>query len=373
MKVEVNSSAFAAAVAWISRIIPVRPASPILTGVKLEVLDGLMNISAFDYEQSARCSLEAGVDKPGEVVVAGKLLADIAKSLPTEKTYISLEDKRLKLVAGTVEFNIPLMAADQYPQLPELPQKIGQIDGKTFLDAISQAAVAIAHNEARPVLTGIQMKFDGKVLVLNATDRYRLSRVSVGWSPEKEDISAIVLIRGSLLRDIAKSVDDVQNVIFYYDEGSSLMGFENAGRISTVQLIDGQFPEVDKLFSDKYPIQAVLDRKELTEAIRRVSLVAAHDAPIRMEFTENCVRLAAGDNEESQASELMEIDLDGDSLTVGFNPRYLVEALSIFPEPYVRMRMTEATAAVEFDGQQEKDDDPSLGCRHLLVPMKFLS
>ncbi|PJM74222.1 DNA polymerase III subunit beta [Bifidobacterium primatium] len=372
MKAEIDSAALADAVAWTSRVIPVRPTTPILSGVKLEAIDGTLQLSAFDYEVSARHHIEAGIDEPGTAVVLGKLLADIAKSLPAEKTYLSTEGSKLIISSGKSSFSLQLMPENEYPDLPIVPAKLGQVDADTFAHAITQSSVAVAREENRPVLTGVKMQFSGDRVVMTATDRFRLSRASFAWTPENPELETVALVRGSLLRDVARSLNTSQNVVLDFDADKPvLMGFENAGRTSTAQLIDGEFPAVDRLFADEYPIHAVLDRQRLLDSIRRVALVAERNAPIRMVFSGDEVVLSAGAADESQATESLPVDMDGEDITVAFNPSYLIEGLSAIAEPYVRMKMTTAVKAVEFNGQQEADSEESLDYRYLLVPMRF--
>ena len=156
-------------------------------------------------------------------------------------------------------------------------------------------------------------------------------------------------------------------------ENPSLLGFENAGRVSTSQLIDGEFPAVDRLYADEYPIHAVINKQDLISAIKRVSLVAERNAPIRMAFTSQELTLTAGSVDEAQAKEILDIDMDGEDITVAFNPAYLIEGLSAISEPFVRMKMTTAVKPVEFNGQQESNSEESMDYRYLLVPMRFNS
>ncbi|MFT8593128.1 MAG: DNA polymerase III subunit beta [Bifidobacterium sp.] len=372
MKVEINSSALADAVAWTTRVIPARPASPILAGIKLEAIDGTLQLSAFDYEVSARHHIEAGIDEPGTALVLGKLLADITKSLPSATTYLTTDDSKMTIKSGKSTFTLQLMPDSEYPDMPSVPENLGQVDAQTFMQAISQATVAVSREENRPVLTGVKISIDGDKVVMTATDRFRLSRASFTWTPKQADTETVTLVRGSLLRDIARSLDEHENVVIDFDpQNPTMLGFENAGRVSTSQLIDGEFPAVDRLFASDYPIQAVLDRQSLIDAIKRVALVAERNAPIRMVFSKQELVLSAGASDEAQASETLDIDMDGEDITVAFNPAYLIEGLNAIAEPYVRMKMTTAVKAVEFNGQQESDSDESLDYRYLLVPMRF--
>ena len=374
MKVEVDSAAFSEAVSWTTRIIPTRPATPILAGVKLEAADGTLQLSAFDYEVSARNHTEAGVDEAGTVVVQGKLLADIAKSLPAGKIYLSTSGAKVTIAAGKSTFSLQLMPESDYPQLPSVPAILGSIDGDTFSHAISQATVAISREETRPVLTGVKMVFSGDKVQMTATDRFRLSRSTFTWSPSAADLETELLVRGSLMRDVARSLDASQNVVIGFDpESPTLVSFDNAGKVSTAQLIDGEFPSVDRLFASDYPIHVVVNKTDLIDAIRRVSLVAERNAPIRMSFEGKELTLSAGSSDESQAQETLPIDMDGEPITIAFNPSYLLEGLGAIYEPYVRMKMVAPTKAVEFNGQQEQDGDESLDYRYLLVPVRFVN
>ncbi|RBP97759.1 DNA polymerase III subunit beta [Bifidobacterium aemilianum] len=372
MKVEIDSAALAEAVAWTTRVIDARPANPILAGVKLDAAEGNLQLSAFNYEISARHHIEAGVDESGSILVLGKLLADITKSLPAEKTYLETSDTSLIIKSGKSTFNLQLMPESEYPDLPSMPEQLGQVDAPTFVQAVTQAGVAVSREENRPVLTGIRIQFEGDKVTMTSTDRFRLARSTFSWTPKNNDLDTTTLVRGSLLRDVARSLDEHQNLIVNFDtENQSLLGFENAGRISTSQLIDGEFPAVDRLFADEYPIQAVIGRQTFIDAIKRVSLVAERNAPIRLVFSGQELSMSAGAADEAQASETLDIDMDGDEITVAFNPVYLIEGLSAITEPFVRMKMTTAVKPVEFNGQQEADSDESMDYRYLLVPMRF--
>ena len=374
MKVEVNSQALADAVAWTTRVIDACPASPILAGVRLEAIDGTLQLSAFNYAISARHHIEAGIDEAGSVLVLGKLLADITKSLPAAKTYLSTDGSTMTITSGKSTFTMQLMPDAEYPDLPVIPAKLGQVDAQTFTQAVTQASVAVSREENRPVLTGIRVQFQGDKVIMSSTDRFRLSRSSFTWTPENPDTNATALVRGALLRDVARSLDEHQNIVVDFDtENPSLLGFENAGRVSTSQLIDGEFPAVDRLYADEYPIHAVINKQDLISAIKRVSLVAERNAPIRMAFTSQELTLTAGTADEAQAKEILDIDMDGEDITVAFNPTYLIEGLSAIAEPFVRMKMTTAVKPVEFNGQKESDSAESMDYRYLLVPMRFNS
>lgn len=370
MKVEVNTQALADATAWTTRIIPARPPHPILAGLKIEAADGVLQFTTYNYETSAHHGIESIVHEAGTVIVLGKLLTDIVKTLPAETTLLETDGTHLTISSGKSSFILHSMPEQDYPELPALPPQLGTVDSEQFADAVAQASVAIAREETRVVLTGIEMKFTGEQLQLTSTDRYRLSRVTMQYTPSNPDLQTKALVRGTYLKDLMRSVNNSQSgTLFYNVQDPRVLGFENDSRQSTISLIDGEFPNVDRLFADEYPIQAVINRQQLLDAIRRVALVAERNAPIKMYFNSDEVSLQASGDEQS-GHDVLPADFDGEEIMVAFNPSYLVEGLSAIHEPYVRMKMTNARSAVEFNGQQEEHGDESLAYRYLLVPMR---
>ena len=371
MKVEIDTAALADAVAWTSRVIDARPSNPILAGVKLEAIDGTLQFSAFNYEISARHHIEAGVDEAGSVLVQGKLLADITKSLRSEKTYLVTDGSTLTITSGKSKFTLQLMPDTEYPDLPVVPAMLGQVDAPTFVQAVNQACVAVSREENRPVLTGVRMQFQGDKVVMTSTDRFRLARATFTWTPQNPDVDTTTLVRGSLLKDVARALDEHQNIRLDFDADSpTLLASKTPAASpppSSSTVNSRRRPPVRRRISDSgRSQQAGFARRH-----QRVALVAERNAPIRMTFTGQEVALSAGSVDEAQANETLDIDMDGDDITVAFNPSYLKEGLSAVTEPFVRIKMTTPVKPVEFNGQQEADSDESMDYRYLLVPMRF--
>lgn len=372
MKVEIDSAALAEAVSWTSRIIDARPTAPILSGLKIEASDNTLRFSAMNWELSNRFEIEANVIEEGAVVVRAKMLADITHSLAGEKTTIETIDNDFTLRSGKSSFIIRLMPLETYPALPDVPQQFGQVDSQTFSQAINQAKVAVATDTTRPVLNGIHMHMSGEQVVLTSTDRYRLCRVTFNWSPVNPDAELDLKIRGSFLSNLTRSLLEDHNVVLSVDpDNQGLVAFENAGHISTSQTITGDFPGLDPLFVDDYPIHVVVNRQHFIDAIKRVSIVAERNAPVRLIIEENEMRLTVSNMEEETGNEIVEIDRDGEDIAVAFNYNYLLEGLNAISEPYVRMKISEPVKPVEFNGQQELDSEESFDFRYLMVPMKF--
>lgn len=375
MKFTVDRDVLADAVAWTSRAVPARPPVPVLAGVRIDAdTTGTVRLASFDYEVSARGEFAADVEQAGEVLVSGRLLREIANALPHKPVEFTLEGSKVSVTCGASRFTLATMPVDQYPSLPELPEQSGTIDGAQLQQAVSQVSSAASRDETLPILTGVRMEIDGSHISLLATDRYRLALRELDWKPSKSDLSSVALVRAKTLSDTAKALGagDV-TVALSSGQGVDLIGFEAGGLVTTSLLMDGDYPQVRRLFPDDTPVKAVVKTTDLIEATRRVSLVAERNSAVRLAFAEGEVTLDAGQTDDAQASEALECTLDGDAITVAFNPAYLLDGLGALGTEYVQLGFTQETKPVEFVGLSEPGGDLATEFRYLLVPIRIQS
>ncbi|MCB0946108.1 MAG: DNA polymerase III subunit beta, partial [Mycobacterium sp.] len=173
---------FAEAVAWVARSLPSRPTIPVLAGLLLTGSEDGLTISGFDYEISAEVQVPAEIASPGSVLVSGRLLSDITRSLPAKPVDVTVEGRRVSLTCGSARFSLPTLAVEDYPTLPTLPEETGVISADLFAEAIGQVAVAAGKDDTLPMLTGIRVEISGDTVVLAATDRFRLAVRELTWS-----------------------------------------------------------------------------------------------------------------------------------------------------------------------------------------------
>ncbi|WP_084106272.1 DNA polymerase III subunit beta [Demequina sp. NBRC 110056] len=375
MKFSVDRDVLADAVAWVSRAVPARPPVPVLAGVRITAdSSGEVSLASFDYEVSARGTFAADVDQAGEVLVSGRLLKEIANALPHKPVDFSLDGSKVSVTCGASRFTLATMPVDQYPALPELPEHSGTIDGTEFQRAVAQVTVAASRDETLPILTGVRMEIEGSHISLLATDRYRLALRELTWKPSSSDASAVALVRARTLGDTAKALGAGEvTVALSSGQGVDLVGFEAAGLTTTSLLMDGDYPQVRRLFPDESPITAVVKTTELIEATRRVSLVAERNSAVRLAFDEGEVTLDAGQSDDAQASEALECELSGDPITVAFNPQYLLDGLGALNAEYVQLGFTQETKPVEFVGLDKPGGETQSDFRYLLVPIRIQS
>ncbi|WP_454787454.1 DNA polymerase III subunit beta [Mycolicibacterium lutetiense] len=333
LKFRVVREDFADAVAWVARNLPTRPTIPVLAGVLLTGTDDGLTISGFDYEVSAEVRVSAEIASPGSVLVSGRLLSDITKALPAKPVELSVEGTRVALTCGSARFSLPTLAVEDYPALPTLPDETGVVSSDLFAEAIGQVAVAAGRDDTLPMLTGIRVEISGESVVLAATDRFRLAVRELTWETNATDVEAAVLVPAKTLAEAAKAGTDGNQVHLSLGSGESvgkdgLLGIRSNGKRSTTRLLDAEFPKFRQLLPSEHTAVATIGVAELTEAIKRVALVADRGAQIRMEFGEDLLRLSAGADDVGRAEEDLPVEFAGDSLTIAFNPTYLTDGLS---------------------------------------------
>jgi DNA polymerase-3 subunit beta len=374
VKFRVERDVLAEAVTWVARALPARPPVPVLAGLLLEAdPEGVLRLSSFDYEVSARVEIPSEVADAGTVLVSGRLLADISRSLPGRPVDVSTDGSRVAVTCGASRFTLLTMPVDDYPTLPAMPPASGTIAGDEFTKAVGQVTVAASRDETLPILTGVRMEIEGERVTLLATDRYRLAMRTLAWRPATPGTSAVALVRARTLSEVSKALGASADVTLALStgEGSELIGFEAGGRRTTSLLVDGEYPRVRALFPAETPVYAVVDTHQLFEAVRRVSLVAERNTPVRLGFTDGAVTLEAGQGEDAQASEAVECALHGEDLSVAFNPQYLLDGLGALGAPFARLSFTVPQKPAVISGQPELEGEDDDSYRYLLMPVRL--
>jgi DNA polymerase-3 subunit beta len=379
VKFRVERDVFADAVAWAARSLPVRPSVPVLAGLLITAGDEGLVLSSFDYETSARANLNADVSEDGTVLVSGRLLADICRSLPAKPVEVALDGTRVSLTCGSARFSLQTMPVEDYPAIPDMPTATGTVGSDVFAHAVAQAVTAAGRDDMLPVLTGVRLEIDGSTMSLLATDRFRLSQRELDWSPRTPDETVAALVPAKVLADTAKSLTAGSEVTIALSSGGSgegLIGFEGNApggvRRTTTRLLDGEFPKVRSLFPSEKLTVASVDKASLIESVKRVALVAERNTAVQMAFSDGTLTLDAGTGDEAQASESIEAAIRGDDLTTGFNPQFLLDGLTAIDQPTVELAFTQAAKPVVISGSVE-DGAPDPGFRYLLMPRRLLS
>lgn len=380
MKFRVERDVLADAVAWAARSLPVRPSAPVLAGLLIEASDEGLVLSTFDYETSARATLTAEVHDEGKALVSGRLLADICRSLPNKPVELTLDGARVSLTCGSSRFSLQTMPVEDYPTIPEMPAATGTVPSDAFAHAVAQAVTAAGRDDMLPVLTGVRIEIEGDTIALLATDRFRLSQRELTWNPGTPDASVAALVPAKVLGDTAKSLTagpEVTIALSASGSGDGIIGFEGTGpggvRRTTTRLLDGEFPKVRSLFPSEKLTVAKIDRAELIESVKRVSLVADRNTAVQLSFRAGALVLDAGSGDDAQASESVPAQIEGEDLVTGFNPTFLLDGLGAIDQAVVELAFTQAAKPVVISGTDEESGEEGGSFRYLLMPRRLLS
>jgi DNA polymerase-3 subunit beta len=374
MRFTVERDLLADGVGWVARSLSTRPITPVLLGILLKAEGSQLHLSAFDLEVSGRSQVPADVTDPGTVLVSGRLLVEIVKSLPNKPVEIRLDGSKVSVICGSSRFTLPTLPAADYPTLPEMPAAAGSIAGDLFATAVSQVAVAAGRDDSLPVLTGVHVDIEKDRMTLAATDRYRLAVREVLWTNDRPDIAASALIRARTLFDAAKALHGTTTVTIGLSPvggNEHLIGFAGEGRIMTSRMLDGTFPPYRHLLPSESSSIAVVEVAVLMDAVRRVSVVTDKTVPLRLSFSPDSLKLEAGTGEDAQATEEIAIDFDGDPISIAFNPTYLTDGLNALEESYVQLAFTSSGKPAVLSGRVQKDSGAENSYRYLLMPMRY--
>ncbi|MFG2591572.1 DNA polymerase III subunit beta [Streptomyces sp. NBC_01166] len=374
MKIRVERDVLAEAVAWVARSLPARPPAPVLAGLLLKAEDGALSFSSFDYEVSAKVSVDAEIEEDGTVLVSGRLLADICRALPNRPVEISTDGVRATVVCGSSRFTLHTLPVEEYPALPQMPTATGTVPGEVFASAAAQVAIAAGRDDTLPVLTGVRIEIEGDTVTLASTDRYRFAVREFLWKPENPDASAVALVPAKTLLDTAKALtsgDTVTLALSGSGAGEGLIGFEGAGRRTTTRLLEGDLPKYRTLFPTEFNSVAVIETAPFVEAVKRVALVAERNTPVRLSFEQGVLILEAGSSDDAQAVERVDAVLEGDDISIAFNPTFLLDGLSAIDSPVAQLSFTTSTKPALLSGRPAVDAEADAAYKYLIMPVRL--
>lgn len=316
----------------VTKALSSRTTLPILSGILLTASrDGRVVLQSTDLEISIRDSVEADVEEAGAVVVPGRLLADVVRRIPDAA--IKLETTALDKIevscrsekAGVISFTLRTLKADDFPRFPEVvPEKSASIATPLLASVVRQVSKAVSRDEARPILTGVLLVMDGAEIRMVATDSYRLAIRSTEAETAIEAALEVV-VPGKALEEVAKIASATPEVTMGISENQIVFEIGHTTYVS--RRIEGSFPNYRQLVPSDGETRMVADRAELTEAIQRVSLLAQHNAPVRMKMADNTLTLSASTQDVGDACEDLMVELEGQPLEIAFNHTFLLDGV----------------------------------------------
>lgn len=324
MKIRIERDAFAEACAWVLRSVGTRATLPVLGGVLASGEGKSVRLAGTDLEVGAEATLEAAVEEEGRSVLPGRVLGEIARSLPPGTVGLEAEAGQARIVCGSAEFTLRTLPTEDFPAIGGVTEAPGgSTPAAEFGLAVGQVTRAASRDEARPILTGVLIESEAAKLTLAATDSYRLAIREIPWQGPKESLRRVVPARA--LTEAARVAEGEGEVAITL--GETQVTVEGAGRRLTTRLIEGEFPNWRQLIPEEQPNRLTVDRDAFAEAVRRVGILAQQGAPVRLELGAAGVRLTAGTQDVGEAADLVEGKYEGEPMVIAFNAGYLAEGV----------------------------------------------
>ena len=345
MKATLSTAAFLGELQSAARVASSRSAVQALAGVQLEVTDTTLELRATDMEVGLRLRLPVREASPGAAVLPARLLLDVVRALPDGEVTLALrtDEQDVELTSGTAVFALRTLRNEDFPHLPVAPADGGvRLDASAFIDTVTRVARSASRDDTRPVLTGILVSASDSSLRMVATDSYRLSvKTTALATPVAAAFEANVPARA--LQELARIAQQaaVEEIVVARLENQvvfTLAGATNA--VLSSRLIDGQFPNFQQLLPDSAEHELRVQREEIVDVARRISLLAQKNAPLRLAFSAGELRVSAQTPDVGEAHETLPIAFAGEPFEIGFNPEFLRDGLESVESPEIVLKLT---------------------------------
>ncbi|MGV3624691.1 MAG: DNA polymerase III subunit beta [Archangium sp.] len=315
---------------------------PILSNVLVTATKTGVTVTAFDLDIGIVSEHPAEVSKPGAVTVSAKTLFDIVNLIPDANVTIKkLANNYAELTSGAAHYKIVGMAPEEFPKLPkEDASNLVKLTGAAILEMIKKTSYAISNDETRYILNGVffEPRGDGKVRMV-ATDGHRLALVERELAGDFKLKSGVIIPRKGLF-ELKRLLDEAPDaeVQLGFAENSAL--FKKPGLTMVMRLIDGQFPEYQRVIPKEGEKQVMVKRSQYFDALKRIALLSADkSSAVKLSLSENLLRITANNPELGEAKDDIEVAYRGPSLTIGFNARYILDVLQALETDEVTLEL----------------------------------
>ena len=328
MKFSLPRDRFLAELGVAVRGVSARSAIQTLSGVMVVARGDGVELQSTDMELGIRVRLDAPTERDGSALVPGRLLLDVVRSLPGDGLTLEARGSEgdVELSSGTASFRLRTLPTEDFPALPESEGERVRIPADAFSDTVAKVARAASRDETRPHLTGVLVSASGPALRMVATDSYRLAvKETTLAEPVAAELEANVPARA--LQELTRiaSTEGAGEVAVAALQNQVV--FEVGSTVVSSRLVEGRFPNYRQLLPESYEHDLRLDGSELLAVVRRISLLAQRNAPLRLRFSEGELEVSARTPDVGEARETLPVAFQGESLEIGFNPEFLRDGL----------------------------------------------
>ena len=330
MKIQCLKSELASALQIVSKAVAVKPQTPILSGIYLKASEGLLELQATNYEIGIIVRIVADVEEAGEIAISGRYFGEVVRRLPGDNVKISLnrEESILHIQSDQSNFTLVSMNPAEFPTVKELDGDLKfTIKDNVLRSLIKKTVFACATDEGRPVFTGCSLDIQETKLTMAATNTHRLA---VKYEIFEQRIGKIKIIVPSrtlseLLHNMTSELPIDVTVTCSYNR----ISFQFDHFFMTSRLIEGQFPDYNRVIPASFDTRVRLDTAAFSGAVDRVSLIsrAGEYNVIKLEFANNLLHITSNNPDIGKAEETIVAEIEGPDITIAFNAQYIIDVL----------------------------------------------
>jgi len=332
----------------VSRVVSSKAQLPVLNNVLLAADKGRLKLSATNLETGINYWLGAKIEKEGAISVPAKTLTEFISLLPPEKVQLEVKDSTLNIISGSYSANLVGLPASEFPVVPTLKEeKIFSFSSEELLKGISQTIFAASQDEGRPVLTGVLFQLKSEELILVATDGYRLSFKRMKASKSLKEVKEFqkgLIIPARVLAEVGKIISGSQQkeeIGLAITSSSNQIIFATPEAEIVSRLIEGSFPEFEKIIPEKWTTKVILEKEGVLRAVRTASIFARESANI-VKFAIRNSQFVISANAPQVGDNLIELETkqEGEENSIAFNSRFLLDFLNTTDASEISFEMT---------------------------------
>ncbi len=357
------------ALAAVSASIPSKTTLPVLSNILFETGEDGVRMSGTDLDVAVRVKMPADVKEAGSLTAPGKKLQEITRELPDQPVDVSTRGDQIELKCGRSHFKLNGLPSEEFPSLPEIDFEEGwQIEGKELHRLIHHTSFAVSTEESRPILNGVLWELRDGEMRMVATNGHRLARMAVSIASSGAP-SADFIVPPAALQQVQRLFKDGDDLMVA--RTGNHLGFRSGSHEVFSRMIEGTYPNYDQVIPKDNDKAAVIEKKGLESAVRRMAVVASDQTHrIRLKFESGRVHLNVLTPDLGEGHDELEVQYEGEELEIGFNANYLLEVLRYMPTEAVKVTFKAPERATTIEPVPDGEETLNYLC--LVMPLRLL-
>lgn len=329
MKFTVSQSALMRALSVVSKGIAATSAQPILAGVKMTATGGSIEFQTTNTNISIRHAIAANVEEDGEAVVSGKTLSNVVKNLPDSAVTFEDDGMQVSLSCERAHFRLNTLDPSDFPEFPAIePEATIELPSELLASMVDKVYKVTSKDTSRPILSGVLLTVENNTIRLVATDSYRLAVCDSNTETSEAEGAFEAIVPGATFHDVLSLPSMTERVSIGTTSSQIVFSFGSTTYVS--RRIEGNFPNFRQLLPTSQNSVVRLDAQQLAQALRRVSVIAQSNPSVRFDIDADggVLRLSASSPDQGEASEMLGVEVEGESLSIALNFHYVLDCAS---------------------------------------------